>query len=200
MLNDGIPISELSNCSTLELYYKLLVVHYSRSQEEKEEALDLLPDGWQLPYYAIQEFLKPIVLVFNVTLRLKETIGFVEYYWSNQSNYPRQYQISELEYNSLKLVLKNEILDNDSNYSISENSEFSESLTVLEKCGFFDENQTERSEYMLNVAIEFIDAIRNGSINKDFRLCCNLSVSELINLHLIGNYQIPLHGYEKYYE
>ncbi len=193
----GIPLDDLFKSRDMaEFYYQLLDCHYSRSKEEAELALELSPDGWQLPYVAIQEFIKSIVLVFNATLRLKETIGFVDYYWNNQSKYPADCQISKTEYELLSLILKKEISDED-----YVNSEFPSSLTVLEEDNFFEGEQTKRSEYMLSIAIEFIEAIHNGSINKDFKLYSDLSSDEKVQEAFFkGHHPIPLNGYERYYE
>lgn len=195
-----VPLEDLSNSHNMaEVYYKLLSFRYSRNEEELQELIEEASDSWQLPYVAIQEFIKPIVLVFNATCRLKETIGFIEYYWNNQSKYPQQYQISELDYKLLNLVITNEISNKEYETS-SDCSDFSSSLTALEEDDFFNSNQTKRSEYMLNIAIEFINAICNGKFDKDFKLQKDLSPSEQLNLSCLDNYPIPLRGYEQYYQ
>lgn len=176
-------------------YYRLLSFRYSRSVEEAEEALDESPDGWQIPCLAIQEFVKSIVLVFNATFGLAEIKGFVDYYWKNQSQYPQTCQLSEIDYKLLNLVIEKEFSSGD----------ICSSLQVLSKSNFFNQNQTQRSNFMLNVAIEFIDAIHNGSINKNFSLLKDLTAHERFERYRNDGHDdqltiIPLEGYEQYYK
>lgn len=134
---------------------------YSLSKEEYELAFET-DFVWELPYEAIKEFLKPIILVFNATFVLEETIGFIKYYFDNQSEYPKEYPLSNIQKELIELVGKEELT----------RGEFCSSCQVLVKNSFIDINTTEKTEFMIEKAQIFIGkiALKDSTLSKEYKL------------------------------
>lgn len=142
---------------------------YSLNQEDYELAYET-DFTWQLPYEAIKEFLKPIILVFNATFGLEETIGFVKYYYNNQLKYPEEYRLTEIQKELIEMVVKEELT----------RKEFCSSCAVFAKKdykndtkqSFIDIYTTKRSEFMNEKALAFIEKIasRDSRLPEEYRL------------------------------
>mgnify|MGYP004496044741 CR=1 FL=1 len=147
---------------------------YSLNEEEYELAFET-DFIWQLPYESIKEFLKPIILVFNATFGLEETIGFVKYYYDNQSEYPEEYQLTETQKKLIEMVVKEELTRGEfcsSCNGLINDSKPSES--------FIDVNTTKRTEFMVEKAQIFIEkiALQDPSLPKEYKLTKERSFDE----------------------
>lgn len=144
---------------------------YSLDEEEYELAFET-DFVWQLPYEAIKEFLKPIILVFNATFGLEETIGFVKYYYDNQSEYPEEYQLTEIQKELIEMVVKEELTRGEfcSSCGVLIRKDFHNVSKPSES--FIDVNTTKRTEFMVEKAQIFIGkiALEDPSLPKEYKL------------------------------
>lgn len=142
------------------LYYELLLDLYSVDEEAYEERLEA-DFVWQLPYTAIEEFIKPVAFVFKATFGLEETLAFIDYYYNRQDGYDKNFRISETEYKLICLVVKEEIT----------RGQFCSSCGALEECEkFVSKKCSKRAEFMLKISQKFLKRIKSGSLNKEFKL------------------------------
>ena len=154
---------------------------YSLEEEDYEIAFET-DYTWQLPYEAIKEFLKPIIIVFNGTFGLEETLGFVKYYYDNQSKYPKQYQLTEIQKELIDIVVKEELTRENfcSSCGVLIRKDYS---TAKSSESFIDINATERTEFMVEKAFAFLGKIALSKTVKD---------SSLEDLSIPREYQLTI--------
>lgn len=163
------------------VYMSLLRNLYSLNQEEYELALET-DFTWQLPYEAIKEFLKPIILVFNATFGLEETIGFVKYYYDNQSEYPEEYRLTQIQKELIETVVNEELTRKefcDSCEAIAQkwyNDDPKKSKSFIDIC------VTKRTEYMNEKALAFIGkiALADSGLPEEYKLHKERSFDEIL--------------------
>jgi len=143
-------LSQLDKNTQEIRYWHLINNIYSGDEDTYEENIDI-DTIWKVPYEAIKECLKPIVIIFNATFGLGATLAFIDWYYINQSNYQHEYQISEIKYKLLKMVVREELLG----------KRFCYCVISLKESGFLDSNQTEQTDFMIKKAREFIVKIKN---------------------------------------
>ena len=138
--------------------------------------------GTKAHYEAIKEFLKPIIIVFNGTFGLEETLGFVKYYYDNQSKYPKQYQLTEIQKELIDIVVKEELTRENfcSSCGVLIRKDYS---TAKSSESFIDINATERTEFMVEKAFAFLGKIALSKTVKD---------SSLEDLSIPREYQLTI--------
>ena len=101
----------------------------------------------QIPYDYITQYLKPIIYILNNTNDKDNIIRFINKYYKNSKNYPKEYTINKLELKTIKLILNEEM----------RKESFYKKINILNEENLINDNIENRTNFMYKKAIEFVN-------------------------------------------